>query len=114
MARAKLIARKHIHAPPCRNVVPMKSHSDGQNTGYFLRTLRTVLLVLGYYEPSLFISVPRLLRKNSYLWRVCVIIYERPMTDHICHIRHVVEATTPRWMFEGGMREATREALALL
>jgi hypothetical protein len=36
------------------------------------------------------------------------------MTDHIHRIYHVVEATTPRWTFEGGMREATREALALL
>jgi hypothetical protein len=36
------------------------------------------------------------------------------MTDHIHRIRHVVEATTPRWTFEGDMREAAREALALL
>ena len=36
------------------------------------------------------------------------------MTDHIHRIHHVVEATTPRWTFEGGMREAAREALALL
>jgi hypothetical protein len=43
-----------------------------------------------------------------------VIIYERPMTDHIHRIRHVVEATTPKWTFEGGMREAAREALKLL
>jgi hypothetical protein len=43
-----------------------------------------------------------------------VIIYERPTTDHIHLIRHVVEATTPRRMFEGGMREAAREALVLL
>jgi hypothetical protein len=56
----------------------------------------------------------RLLRENSYLWHVRVIIYERPTTDHICRIRHVVEATTPRWTFEGGMRKAAREALALL
>jgi hypothetical protein len=26
----------------------------------------------------------------------------------------MIEATTPRWTFEGGMREATREALELL
>jgi hypothetical protein len=45
---------------------------------------------------------------------VRVIIYERPTTDHIHCIRHVVEATTPRWTFKGGMREAAREALALL
>jgi hypothetical protein len=114
MARAKLTARKHIHAPPCRNVVPTESHSDGQNAGYFPRTLQTVLLALGYSELPLFISVPRLLRRNSYLWHVHVIIYERPTTDHIHRICHVVEATTPRWTIEGGMREVAREALVLL
>jgi hypothetical protein len=106
MARVKLTARKHIRVPPRRNVVPTESHSDGQNAGYFLRTLQTVLLALGYSEPPLFISVPRLLCGNSYIWCVRVIIYERPMTDHIHCIRHVVEATAPRWTFEGGMREA--------
>jgi hypothetical protein len=114
MARVKLTARKHVRAPPHRNVVPTESHSDGQNVGYFLRTLWTVLLALGYSEPPLFVGVPRLLHENSYLWRVRVIIYERPMTDHIHHIRQVVEATTPRWTFEGGMGETAREALALL
>jgi hypothetical protein len=110
----KTTARKHVRAPPHRNVVPTESHSDGQNAGYFSRILRTVLLALGYSEPPLFIGVLRLICGNSYLWRVRVIIYERPMTDHIHRIRHVVEATTPRWTFEGGMREAAREALALL
>jgi hypothetical protein len=43
-----------------------------------------------------------------------VIIYEKRTTDHIRRIRHVVEATAPRWTFEGGMRETGREALALL
>jgi hypothetical protein len=107
MARVKLTARKHVCAPPRRNVVLMESHSDGQNAGYFPRTLWTVLLALGYSEPPLFISVPRPLHGNSYLWCVCVcvIIYGRPTTDHICRIRHVVEATTPKWTFEGGMRE---------
>jgi hypothetical protein len=87
--------------------MPMESHSDGPHAGYFLRTLQTLLLVLGYSEPQLFVGVSRLLRENSYLWRVCVIIYERPTTNHIRHICHVVEASTPRWTFEGGMREAT-------
>jgi hypothetical protein len=114
MARIKLTARKHDREPPCRNVVPTESHSDGQNVGYFPRTLRTVLLALGYSKPPLFVGVPRLLHGNSYLWCVHVIIYERPMTDHIHRIYHVVKATTPRWTFEGGMREAAREALALL
>jgi hypothetical protein len=111
MTRAKLTARKHVRAPLCRNVVPTDSHNDGQNARYFPMTLRTMLLTLGYSEPPLFIGVPRLLRGNSYLWRVCVIIYERSTIDHIHRIHHVVEATTPRWTFEGGMREIVREAL---
>jgi hypothetical protein len=41
-------------------------------------------------------------------------IYERLTTDHIRHIRQVVEAPAPRWTFEAGMREAAREALAVL
>jgi hypothetical protein len=94
--------------------MPTEFHSDGQHAGYFPRTMWTLLLALGYSEPPLFVSVLRLLHGNSYLWRVHVTIYERPTTDHIRRIRHVVEATTPRWMFEGGMREATREGLALL
>jgi hypothetical protein len=49
-----------------------------------------MLLALGYSEPPLFIGVLGLLRGNSDLWRVHVIIYERPMTDHIHCIRHVV------------------------
>jgi hypothetical protein len=31
-----------------------------------------------------------------------VVIYERPMTDRIHHIRQVIEASTSRWTFEGG------------
>jgi hypothetical protein len=94
--------------------MPTESHSDGQRAGYYPRTLQTLLLTLVYSEPPLFVDTPRLLRGNSYLWCVHVIIYERPMTDHIHHIHHVVEASTPRWTFEGGMREAAQEALALL
>jgi hypothetical protein len=114
MERATLIARKHIRVLQCRNVVPMESHSDGQRAGYFPRTLRNMLLALGYSEPPLFVGVLMLFRGNSYVWRVRVIIYERPMTDHICLILDVVEATTLRWMFEGVMREATRESLVLV
>jgi hypothetical protein len=114
MVRMKLTARKHVHAPQRRNVVPMESHSDGQNAGYIPRTLWTVLLALGSNKPPLFIRTLRLLHGNSYLWRVHVVIYERPTTDHIHRIRQVVEAPTPRWTFEAGMREAAREALVVL
>jgi hypothetical protein len=114
MERMKLTARKHVHAPPRRSAMPTESHSDGQRASYFPRTLRTLLLALGYSEPPLFISIPRLLCGNSYIWPVHVIIYERATTDRICRIHQMVEATTPRWTFEGGMREAAREGLALL
>jgi hypothetical protein len=106
------MARKHVLAPPRRNAVPMESHSDGQNVGYFLRALQTVLLALCSSEPPLFIGTPRLLRGNSYLWRVRVVIYERPTPVRIRRIRQVVEAPAPRWMFEVGMSEAACEVLA--
>jgi hypothetical protein len=114
MARMKLTARKHVCTPPRTDDVPTESHSDGQDAGYFPRTLRTVLLVLGSSEPPLFIGIPRLLHGNSYLWHVRVVIYERPTTDRIWCIRQVVEAPAPRWTFEAGMREAAREALVVL
>jgi hypothetical protein len=114
MARMKLAARKHVCAPSRRNDVPTGSHSDGQDAGYFSRTLWTALLALGSSEPSLFIGTLRLLRGNSYPWRVRVVIYERPTTDRIRRIRQVVEAPAPRWTFEARMREAACEALVVL
>jgi hypothetical protein len=110
----KLTARKHVHMPPHRDAMPMESHSDGQHAGYFQRTLRALLLALGYSELPFFIRTLRLLRGNSYLWHVHVIIYERSIFDHISCIHQVVEASTPRWAFKAGMREAAREALAIL
>jgi hypothetical protein len=65
MARMKLTTRKHVRTPPRRNAVPMEAYSDGQNAGYFSKTLRTALLVLGSSEPPLFIGTPRLLHENS-------------------------------------------------
>jgi hypothetical protein len=90
MARMKLTTRKHVHAPPRRKAVPTESHSDGQDVGYFPRTLRTVLLALGSSKPPLFIGTSRLLCGNSYHWRVHVVIYERPTTDRIRRICQVV------------------------
>jgi hypothetical protein len=106
--------RKHVRAPLRRYIVPTESHSNGQRAVYFSRTLRTLLLALGYGKPPLFIGIPRLLRGNSYLWRVRVVIYEKSMTDHIHRIHQVVEASALRWMFEGGMRDTAWEALAVL
>jgi hypothetical protein len=93
--------------------MPTESHSDCHNVGYFPRTMRTMLRALGYSEPLLFIETRMLLHGNSYLWYVRVMIYERPTTDRIHCIRQVFEASTPRWTFEAGMREAAREALAV-
>jgi hypothetical protein len=94
--------------------MPTEFHSDGQDAGYFLRILRTVLLALGSSKPPHFIGTPRLLHGNSYLWHVCVVIYERITTDRICRIRQVVEAPTPRWTFEADMRGVACEAHAIL
>jgi hypothetical protein len=110
----KLTERKQIRAPLSRNIVSIEYHNDGQNADYFLKTLRTVLLALSSSEPPLFIRTLRLLHENSYLWCVRVVIYERHTTDRICRIRQVVEAPAPRWTFKVGMREAAREALAVL
>jgi hypothetical protein len=76
--------------------------------------MQTVLLALRYSEPPLSIGTPGLLHGNLYLWRVRVVIYERPTTDHICCIHLVIKASTPRWMFEGGMRDAAWDTLAIL
>ena len=110
----KLTARKHVRAPPRRNLVPTESHSDGQLAGYFPRTLRTLLQSLGYGEPPLFIGTPRLLRGTTYLWHVRVVLYERSTTDRVRRTRRVIEAAAPRWTFEGGIRDAARQALAVL
>jgi hypothetical protein len=110
----KLTVRKHVLAPPRRDAVPTESHGDGQEAGYFPRTLWTALLALGSSEPPLFIGVPRLLLGNSYLWCVRVVIYERPTADRVRRIRQVVEAPAPRWTFEADMSEVAREALAVL
>jgi hypothetical protein len=72
MARTKLTVRKHVQVPPRRSVVPTEFHSDGQHVGYLSRTLRTLLLAMGYREPPLSVGVPRLLHGNSYLCRVRV------------------------------------------
>jgi hypothetical protein len=114
MVRLKLMARKHVRALPHRNAMPMKSHSDGEDVGYFPRTLRIVLLALGSSEPPLFIGTPRLLRGNSYLWHVRVVIYERPTNDRIHCIHQVVEALAPRWVLKASMREAAHEVLVVL
>jgi hypothetical protein len=36
------------------------------------------------------------------------------MIDRVCRTLQVIEASALRWTFEGGMRDATREALAVL
>jgi hypothetical protein len=70
-----------------------------------------MLLALGSSEPLLFIGTSMQLRGSSYIWHVRVVIYERPTTDRIHRIHQVVEAPTPMWTFEVGMREAACEAL---
>jgi hypothetical protein len=65
MARMKLTTRKHVCALPCRNIVTMESHNDGQNAGYFSRTLQTVLLALGSSKPPTLHQNPKVARTTS-------------------------------------------------
>jgi hypothetical protein len=113
MARMKLIARKSVRAPPRRNAMPTESHIDSLDAGYFLRTLRTVLLALSSIEPRCS-SGPQGAAWKLVPLAVRVVIYERPTTDHIHRICQVVKARIPRWTFEDGMRGAAREALVVL
>jgi hypothetical protein len=80
MEREKLTARKHVHASLHRNAVPMESHSDGQNTGYFPRTLRTVLLVLGYSRPH-FLSMSQGCFMGTHTFGMCVCDHIREAND---------------------------------
>jgi hypothetical protein len=73
-----------------------------------------LLRSLVYGDPPLYIRTPRLLRGNTYLWHMRVVIYEKYTTDCIRHIRQVIEVVTLRWTFEGGIRDAAREALVAL
>jgi hypothetical protein len=94
--------------------MPTESHGDCQLAGYFPRTLRTLLRSLGYGEPPLFIETARLLRGNTNLWHVRVVIYEKSMTDHVRHIHQVIEVIASRSTFEGGILDTAREGLAIL
>jgi hypothetical protein len=96
----KLTLRKLVHASSHHYAVPTESHSDVQCAGYFLRTLQTLLLALGHGKPPFFIGTPRLLRENTYLWHIRVVIYEKSTTDRIYQ---VIEAIALRWTFKGGM-----------
>jgi hypothetical protein len=80
------MTRKHVRAPPRRDIDPMESHNDGQSASYSPRTLWTLLLSLGYDEPPLFIGTPTLLRGNTYLWHVQVVLYEKSSANRIHHI----------------------------
>jgi hypothetical protein len=86
--------------------VPTESHSNRQRAGYLPRTVWTLLLALGYGEPPLFIRTLRLLHGKLYLWHLRVVTYEKSKVDRIRRICQVIEASTPRWTFERGMRDA--------
>jgi hypothetical protein len=102
MARAKLTAKKHIRAPTHWNVMPIESHSDGQRASYFPRTLRTVLLALGYSEPHFF-SVSRGYFVGTHTFGMCMWSSTRGLRPII----FVASVTWSRLPHQGGrLREA--------
>jgi hypothetical protein len=90
------MGRKHVRAPP----LPEDS-VERASSARFQR------------DPALHRN-PEATAWKLVLWRVRVVIYERPMTDRIRCICQVVEAPAPRWTFGAGMREAAHGALAIL
>jgi hypothetical protein len=65
--------------------MPTESHSDGQRAGYFLRTLRTLLLALGYSGPHFHRHPEAALRELVLLACACDHLreaYDRSYSSH--------------------------------
>jgi hypothetical protein len=75
---------------------PQEAHYDGKNVGYFLRTLKRMLSVFGYHNAPLYLGKQTPLRSKGYMWEMHVVLYEKPMTDRICHTHRIHHASAPR------------------
>jgi hypothetical protein len=98
----------------CRNQAPQESYSDGRHAGYFMRVVRTLLRSPGYYEAPLYIVTPTLPCSSTYVWNVCVVLYKKATTDHICRTHQVHEVADPRATLRAGIRDAARGGLTVL
>jgi hypothetical protein len=93
---------------------PQEAHYDGKNVGYFLRTLKRMLSVFGYHNAPLYLGKQTPLRSKGYMWEMHVVLYEKPMTDRICHTHRIHHASAPRANSNAGIRDAAHQALMAL
>jgi hypothetical protein len=104
MARRKTTAHKKVVFKPLKVPESMKwllegpqeAHCDGKNAVHFPRTLKWMHSVFGYHDAPLYFGKQTLLRSRGYMWKVHVVLYEKPTTDGICRIRHIHHASVPR------------------
>ena len=120
MARRRLTARKRVVVPPQpvldeewkeQQPVEMMSHGDGH---YFPDTLWRVQQGLGYHHRPEYVGIRTPVADGSYRWSVSVRMFERITTDGLRRVRRIHQATAPRSTFEEGMKDAARQALAVL
>jgi hypothetical protein len=69
-----------------------------------------MLSVFGYHNVPLYFGKQTTLRSKGNMWEVHVVLYEKPMTDKICHIHRIHHASAPRATFNAGIWDAAREA----
>ena len=122
MARCKITPRKRVVVRPPQipeginwAIQPvLEAHSSGLHAGYFPKTLWYLLQGLGYHDAPLYIGTRTPLRGRGYMWRVHVILYEKATDDGMRRTRRIHYATAPRATFDAGIRDAARQALAVL
>jgi hypothetical protein len=122
MAHCKTTAREKVVFKPLKVPEsmrwllerPQEAHCDGKNVGYFLRTLKWMLSIFGYHDAPLYFGKQTPLRSRGYMWKVHVVLYEKPTTNGICHICRIHHASAPRDIVNTGIRDATHQALMAL
>jgi hypothetical protein len=75
---------------------PQEAHCDRKNAGHLTRTLKWMLLVFGYHDAPLYSGNQTLLWSRGYMWKVHVVLNDKPATDRICHIHRIHHASAPR------------------
>jgi hypothetical protein len=73
-----------------------------------------MLLVFGYHDAPLYFGKQNPLQSRGYMWKVHVVLYEKPTTDGIYRILHIHHASTPRATFNAGIWDAACQAMIAL
>jgi hypothetical protein len=73
-----------------------------------------MLSVFGYHNAPLYLGKQTPLRSKGYMWEMHVVLYEKPMTDRICHTHRIHHASAPRANSNAGIWDAAHQALMAL